>query len=740
MANDFLPDFVIELEHNEPPQSMKQALLIEVLPNGQPSELGSSDVKTLDQYMQHHTLERALFRSKLPQTASEREKEVERTKALNDPRTRWRFLFLIWPRDPNGKRLTDSNSRLGKMAGGGRELIWGATLLDLYYVYRDPNFKELLTIVSGSKMYNWCKAHGEDYAGAKDAMQRAADEEEPHIVPVYSIKELIKNHERWTATVFPVSWTTGKGGKGKEKEGQTKKNIWELPKPWPPKSPFHAYPKPWPFPPFTRDWLVDRIRFINHIPNLQEYIPQHLLPEKLVVHDPWKLLYAVESRKDNYTPWEEKEDITHIYKLKPSSKNTARRREDQKAQKEYLAKSKAVREAFLANPHSSQVIPDGSLYLPRLAEGGGEGGMPIIEIGPAKPPVFIVFPLRPAPVPAKKAHLFLSPNETLGTGHHSFVYRAEFEVPRSLVVEDDICLSCVYGDAERILLEEDGPNGERRDPKWDELSGEYTLEVRGLNAGGTKVGEHMYQLRPDTQHLEAVYKGPFRAIETTVGYQNIERKPYKYCSHSSNPAVHPLTAKTLVAAKLSIQHDKHLEREAENYQTFPRDFFEHYTGYNIVKPLTYPTPVSALVPQFYGYYVLDESDTRNAKGKSRYLSPIMLIEECGQAIVPEELTLDDQDECASLVYRLHLAGWVHNSLFRRNIVRQPGPLSAHPNMRALNAYHGRGGLGKDWSFRMIDFGRTTHVSQTKGEEWEEYRKDEDKTAYEWIIGNRTLDH
>ena len=57
--------------------------------------------------------------------------------------------------------------------------------------------------------------------------------------------------------------------------------------------------------------------------------------------------------------------------------------------------------------------------------------------------------------------------------------------------------------------------------------------------------------------------------------------------------------------------------------------------------------------QFYGYYVPEENNENQA---APYLSPILLLENCGIPIDPEALNQDDKEECASLLYRLHEAG------------------------------------------------------------------------------------
>ena len=51
--------------------------------------------------------------------------------------------------------------------------------------------------------------------------------------------------------------------------------------------------------------------------------------------------------------------------------------------------------------------------------------------------------------------------------------------------------------------------------------------------------------------------------------------------------------------------------------------------------------------------------------------------------------------CFDLVLRLQAAGFTNGSMYRRNMVVQPGPLSAPPDKRSMD----------NPSFRIIDFGR-----------------------------------
>ena len=135
----------------------------------------------------------------------------------------------------------------------------------------------------------------------------------------------------------------------------------------------------------------------------------------------------------------------------------------------------------------------------------------------------------------------------------------------------------------------------------------------------------------------------------------------------------PATARIRVCAKMSIQHDAHLAREAANYQRFPSWFFEHWSGYNVVRPLHDATPCGAIVPQFYGYYVpearVDEND---------YLSPLLLLEHCGEEIQVEDLSEDERNEAAALFFHFLDGGWSHGSIAPRNVLWRNGPITFSP--------------------------------------------------------------
>lgn len=401
-----------------------------------------------------------------------------------------------------------------------------------------------------------------------------------------------------------------------------------------------AYPSPWPLEPFKRhSWLpTESIKNFVHKPKLQKYIPQYLLPRKLIVHDPWGLLDGNKCTGDKSTPWNEKDDNIVVYSLDLSYR-TKRHKEDLAEHRDERDKERKTTQAFLENPHSSMEKPDGLIYHPEQRSQED-------CIGPAKPPVYVVFPRKPVKMIPSEAHLYLSPAQCMGEGHHSFVYRAEFEIPRSLVVEDEICEQCIYDDVKRILEEEDGPNGERRDPRWDEKSGNYVLKSRSWPARKVVLESAEHELEPGYESTKVEYEGPYRAIETRVGWQNLERAPY--CEHLREDRIHPLTVKVEVAAKLSKEHDSQLSCEGEKYAAFPKHFFEHRNGYALNTEIhSQPAPCGAIVPQFYGYYRLPypsydsepESDDEECK---RFQSPILLLEDCGNQIAPELLTADER--------------------------------------------------------------------------------------------------
>jgi len=192
---------------------------------------------------------------------------------------------------------------------------------------------------------------------------------------------------------------------------------------------------------------------------------------------------------------------------------------------------------------------------------------------------------------------------------------------------------------------------------------------------------------------------------------------YENCNHKhpfleAGPV--PRTTKFTVTAKLSLEHDNHLSREASNYLQFPDHFFRHYNGYTTIPQLSSIVPVHAIVPQFYGYYKPQApKESSTDRSNQPYLSPILLLEYCGQPIDPDTMSTEDQEECISMLLRFQHAGWLHESVFPRNFLVQRGKPTEFPPQRQARP---------EPSFRLIDFGRSKKWTTA-----DEKRKEEAET-------------
>ncbi|KAI0047601.1 hypothetical protein FA95DRAFT_1605933 [Auriscalpium vulgare] len=179
------------------------------------------------------------------------------------------------------------------------------------------------------------------------------------------------------------------------------------------------------------------------------------------------------------------------------------------------------------------------------------------------------------------------------------------------------------------------------------------------------------------------------------------------------PPLHPSTPSgtVSVACKTAINDEEPrslLENESKIYAQFPRSLQEELLGRHSARPDDRPEFLAAVVPKSYGYYKIafEESkagfeeniDEETKQGISRYvrsLSPILLMENCGDMIVPFRMPDHQKNHCLELIARLHGAGFTQGSLYPRNIVVQPGPLTLPPAARRLHTP----------SFRIIDFGK-----------------------------------
>lgn len=102
--------------------------------------------------------------------------------------------------------------------------------------------------------------------------------------------------------------------------------------------------------------------------------------------------------------------------------------------------------------------------------------------------------------------------------------------------------------------------------------------------------------------------------------------------------------------------------------------------------------LGAIIPKFYGYYKPEDDKT---------LSPILLMEDCGVRVRTDFAGLNDKEKLG--IYRqfqrLNETGVIHHSVYPRNILCQPGPLSVESSRRSW----------EDQVFRIIDFGRSEYM-------------------------------
>ena len=635
-----------------------------------------------------------------------------------------RIPFRAWPRDRNGKPLPDlsrSNSSQvrGKEAPNGIR-NWGATLYDFYHVEPSPDAPNRSVVASGSLTAASMRQIGELDA-AIDELEWADREEDPRELSETDTQKLIEAHECRVHTGMYNHFSAVDevralaiasrdkqqplGEKDVDVDLQSaakedsnvvastptdKRNgiasVLMQGRPVP--SPFHPshYPAPWPFVPFE-----------NPDPPilLRKRLPFHLLPETLYVHDPYNLLSV--DRSSDYsdvlpTEWLEKQPKVFKYKL---CLTTSVREDVSRARKE----SEEQKKRHILRVHG---------FSPTQADSTQDLFTYEITL-PTKPPSLSR---------VDEAHLYLSPTARLGHGNHSVVYRAELELPRDLFVESTLCNTCVYEELEKEL------GALKRSGRWQKMLAEAGQRVpEGSNIDNSSDGGTGYETSvpldpneeliilqctnseskpsPQPPDLSPSGAGGDTPCAIRVDCPRIQWQsasdPSTLCKHRHSTAATPRTATFQVAAKLSQQYDPHVGAEARNYQKFPEHIFQNWSGYNLVPPLRNPVPVNAIVPQFYGYYV-PEWDAIGLHAYP-YLSPILLLEHCGTQLDPTALSLDDREECASLVLRFNHAGWLHDSVAKRNMLVQKVPASASTSTPK-----------RELSFRLIDFGWS----------WEEY--------------------
>ncbi|KAF8133336.1 hypothetical protein EV363DRAFT_1325980 [Boletus edulis] len=664
----------------------------------------------------------------------------------HDGLSKKRAMFRFWPRGPNAQILMPNDKLKGTLSPDGYP--WGETLYDIYGVNRAPDLPDasVMSYTTGSMLRQLMEAMGELDVAAPE-IEWAKSEGQPRIEGVADTEELINCTDTRLRLCQLSSLSSQDPLEGwTERDEQDSENDHDddvddnghlqeydddkLPTFIPPPptipvtSPFHPshYPKPLPLTPFGN--VLKPIL-------LQERIPLYLLPQTLYVHDPFWLLPA-HDRHFRDTSWTSRPDVIRTYNLYIST--TVRSEVEAARQKaEEMEEFKARTLIFLRYKRTKEQIKN---HEPIIA-------VPLPHYQRRKTRL-------------EESHLYLSPVAKVGKGNHSLVYKGEWELPRDLFIKERICRLCFKESADKEIqrLKDTGrwdkmlracswgPNGfTGRVPTQADLDAvndptnlarDGQIIERNItcvvppDANPSQILEVLEErnvwdqfMKQTKSNIMEIHFGrdedapdvPVMRIDPPFSYESQQSQ----CNHARRTldGGPPRTAKFTVVAKLSFENDPHLVREARNYQNFPEHLFHHYNGYTIISQLKAVVPVHAVVPQFYGYYTPKTEEGGNS-GEPSYLSPILLLEHCGEPIEPEKLTIEDQEECASLVLRFQRAGWLHESLAPRNFLVQLGKPTEFPLTLAK----------PEPSFRLIDFGRSrkyTTATEKREEEMEALR-------------------
>lgn len=424
---------------------------------------------------------------------------------------------------------------------------------------------------------------------------------------------------------------------------------------------------------------------------LQSPVPLHLLPQRLIVHDPWGLVHGkIDGFPDSFN-WSDVPDITYTYKLCPSKKG-----------QEIISESRQAAETLAKTPSSPHVL----LTITGKAKDPDHVPPPILVSVPSPP-----CPPTQTPGPA---HLYLTPEKYWSEGYHSLAYDAEWEVPRSILSVPNesqahvakICHQCVSEAAHKILDEKETKRqailhayyarkrsrAARAPPDSDSdedviIVGPLRTKLESVeqvtpaasidisrcttfvgqpsapSSSKTKLPDEnrrVYTVKPATTKIVETWQGYVTEIhvDTVPWFLPGEKAPN--CPHSRRMGPghlsHSLpTAPVRVMAKISRTGGPHLSQEASNYESLPRSMSEHWTGFNVVPPLENPTPLGAIIPNYFGYYVrvredgsledekcvppkYEDDDAMDVDSESKevpreeYFSPILLMENCGLRI------------------------------------------------------------------------------------------------------------
>ncbi|KAK1222364.1 hypothetical protein PQX77_014787 [Marasmius sp. AFHP31] len=763
--------------------------------------------KFVQKYTEDPILKRILDRgdSDSPSTSQKRVSTYDRSR---------RTVFREWHRDPDGTELDtdeyESDSKCSPNSGP----VWGATLWDFYKTDLNPSTRIGKAKTSGSILSAFCN-EVEELGHAPRELQWTDMEPEPQR---REAADIVNIHEDDVDTVMLDTDGSRYRAPSIEEIENGDNDVEHYNTPFHPGSyPATCFPAP-PFHPTT--------------PKLQTRIPLHLLPEELIVHDPYHLLSGDRTRHttppnsnnfgllpwpfpvDATSPSSPQEYTTHTYKLDVTRSTLDK-----------IAKKRASLDKASSSQPESEVL---CCVFPQTTS--GPTYQPLVQITVPRRP--------PPPKRMATAHLYLSRWHRKGEGHHSYVHEAEWEIPRTMLSEPTICHACVEekakaiwegqsesidgfvkstrklsanvvvrsesvkcwagtaarhgksADGRKVLgdmqVKDDPPAQDTFKFKveyYDELEKKIAMKARrkqemtqwqkqmreqhylplgatvrmensgtsapGMTEGGTAEDGGVEDLDSfstfvrKSENLRSPsiikYIGPMIKIHIdsvpwllpgdlpcsreghgrntclTPSWPDAPRSGHDRPSKLARCHPHariPPTLKVRIAAKVSRPDDHHLEREAKNYQLFNKSLSEHWTGLNLIPPVPEPTPCGAIVPAFYGYYTRVNEEGSPWSEYGHHFSPLLLLEDCGEPIVPSDLDLDDRYECAALLLRFHHLGWTHGSFYIRNLVVQHGDHADRPDEKKH----------EEKRFRLIDFGRSSDCDIYRRQEQREIYK------------------
>ncbi|KAG2002938.1 hypothetical protein CC2G_003580 [Coprinopsis cinerea AmutBmut pab1-1] len=391
---------------------------------------------------------------------------------LKDPETAHRHIFSGWPRAPplpkkskDGKLCDEDMKRVlrpessvaGKVAGNAQQ-IWGESLFDLYQTWRIPGVESYITWTSGSKMARWIEKYGskEDKEVAEDALEWARDVEgDPRILFPKDVREAAREWEK------KVEWGEG--------------NAPPFSGPRPPKLQhrimLHRLPK----------------RLIVHDPYDLLGADETHFRKLRAAKATWPgstgsapTFNTSNARSDpppstpapSTGPTTEVKDKTYVYNLHLSKAGRRKRDAELATLSQQRARIRELVQAVRDRPHTDAVrallkeVRCG-FVIPHfdLVDQGEKIDEVVARKGGKVEDEKWIFVMYGLPVWLKDddatdsekdetkkddtststsinddetAHLYLSPSHPLGVGHHSIVYDAEWDLPRSTLFDGSI--------------------------------------------------------------------------------------------------------------------------------------------------------------------------------------------------------------------------------------------------------------------------------------------------------------